>query len=162
MKLNDEQRRLVEDNHNLIYGFIHKRGLNVDNWYDIIAIELCKTIMDYNPDRGAMSTYFYMRCDSKVKNMYRRSNAKKRTHNGIVNLEEKEYTQIDTMNHRVEELKEQKLLQDLLEDNPENAEMLLLLYEGYTQYEVADMIGMSQAQVSRRLKKIKRRFIDND
>lgn len=162
MKLTEEQVKMVEECHNLIYAYIHKRGLRVEDWYDILAIELCKTVMHYNSDRGAISTYFYIRCDSKVKNLYRKSTTKKRTHNGIVNLEEHEYNQSGSANYMVEDMREEKLLKELLEENPQDKEMLLLMYQGYTQQEVGEIIGLSQAQISRRLKKIKRGFLDYD
>ena len=39
--LTDAQRKLVEDNHNLIYFYAHKKGLPIDEYYDLLAIGLC-------------------------------------------------------------------------------------------------------------------------
>lgn len=38
IKLNTEQRKLVEDNHDLIYGFMVKYKLDYTVWYDVCAI----------------------------------------------------------------------------------------------------------------------------
>ena len=42
IKLTNDQRKLVEQNHNLIYAFLHTKNLNIEEWYDICAISLCK------------------------------------------------------------------------------------------------------------------------
>lgn len=54
--MTEEQRKLAEDNHNLIYDFIHKNGLNVDDYYDIFAIGLCKAAINYDSTKGEFST----------------------------------------------------------------------------------------------------------
>ena len=43
--LTKEQKELVENNHKLIYYYIHKNGLSVDEYYDILAIGLCKAAL---------------------------------------------------------------------------------------------------------------------
>lgn len=54
-----EQVRLVEENHNLIYGFLRKHNLNED-FYGDAAIGLCKAAMNYDSSTGAsFSTYAY-------------------------------------------------------------------------------------------------------
>lgn len=62
-KLTPEQSKLVEDNHQLIYSFIHKNKLNIDDWYDICALALVRAAKAYEPDKGEFSTltYTYMR-----------------------------------------------------------------------------------------------------
>ena len=45
LKLNDEQRKLVEQNHNLIYSAMTKCGIrrqDFDDYYGFAAIGLCK------------------------------------------------------------------------------------------------------------------------
>lgn len=58
-KLNNEQRKLVEDNHNLIYSFLHKQALSVGGWYDICAIGLCKAALHYKGTTN-FSTFAYI------------------------------------------------------------------------------------------------------
>lgn len=65
-RLTDEQRKLVEDNEHLIYGFIHKYNLPVDEFYDLCAIGLCEAARKYNIKKGAFSTYAYMWMLSRV------------------------------------------------------------------------------------------------
>ena len=45
IQLNDEQRKLVADNHNLIYQYLIDNNLPQDEYYDIAAIGLCKAAL---------------------------------------------------------------------------------------------------------------------
>ena len=46
--MTEEQRKLVEDNHNLIYSFLQKYHLTIDEYYGLAAIGLCKAGKTYN------------------------------------------------------------------------------------------------------------------
>lgn len=58
-KLTADQSKLVQDNHNLIYSFAHKYHLDLDEWYDVLALGLCKAALQYDSERSAFSTYAY-------------------------------------------------------------------------------------------------------
>ena len=58
--LTDRQRELVELNHNLIYKFAYNNNLLIDDYYDILAIGLCKASMDFNENKGNFSTFAYI------------------------------------------------------------------------------------------------------
>ena len=66
IKLNTEQRKLVEDNHDLIYGFMTKYRLDFSTWYDICAIGLCKAGMAYDGS-NRFSTLAYHCMHNEVK-----------------------------------------------------------------------------------------------
>ena len=58
--LTKQQQQLVEDNHKLIYFFLYKNSLNVDEFYDVAAIGLCKAATTYNNNsQTKFSTYAY-------------------------------------------------------------------------------------------------------
>lgn len=62
LKLNDEQRKLVEQNHNLIYSAMRKFGIkekDFDDYYDIAAIGLCKAMIYYDKSKGALYSIAY-------------------------------------------------------------------------------------------------------
>jgi RNA polymerase sigma factor (sigma-70 family) len=40
------------DNHNLIYWFAHKHHLNLDEFYDILAIALCQAALNFDSFQG--------------------------------------------------------------------------------------------------------------
>ena len=71
-----EQKKLVEDNHNLIFSFIYKENLPKDEYYDLCAIALCEAASKYNGTTNFAS--FVWRCmRNRVANEYIRLERKK-------------------------------------------------------------------------------------
>lgn len=60
-QLTKQQQKLVEENHNLIYGFANKKNIDIEKYYDILAIALCKAAKSFDQDKGKFSTVAY-RC----------------------------------------------------------------------------------------------------
>lgn len=54
VKLTDEQRKIVEANHDFIEKFFdtyeYEFNINRDEYYDLAAIGLCEATIDYNKD----------------------------------------------------------------------------------------------------------------
>lgn len=71
MVLNDAQKKLVEENHNLIYSYMHSRKLkedDLDDWYGTLAIALCKAAVGYDETLGyKFSPYAYTCMDNEVR-----------------------------------------------------------------------------------------------
>ena len=69
--LNNAQRKLVEDNHNLIYSFLNSRHLSLDSvedWYGTAAIGLCKAALAFDESRGVkFTTLAYICMDNEVR-----------------------------------------------------------------------------------------------
>lgn len=57
--LNKEQQKLVETNHNLIYSFAKSNNIDVEEFYDVLAIGLCKAALVYDENKGMFSTLAY-------------------------------------------------------------------------------------------------------
>lgn len=77
IKMNSTQRKLVEDNHKLIYSFLQRHNLPLDaeeDWYGTAALGLCKAAVLYNPDKGAFSTYAYQAMLMSVRMVMRNKN----------------------------------------------------------------------------------------
>lgn len=66
-KLNDEQRKLVSKNHNMIYDFMRKHKLNEEDYYDVCAIGFCRAAAGYDEKRGKFSTLAYKSMENAVK-----------------------------------------------------------------------------------------------
>lgn len=77
--MTEQQKKLVEENHNLIYGFLHKQNLDPEEYYDLAAIALCEAAQIYDPDRGiSFSTLGYRCMYNCIGHEIRKSNTKKR------------------------------------------------------------------------------------
>lgn len=69
--LNEQQQELVANNHNLIYKYASYKNLPVDEYYDILAIGLCKAALSYDKDKGHFSTIAYLCMHNEVCNYYK-------------------------------------------------------------------------------------------
>lgn len=143
---------MVEENHNLIYWFIHKKNLEVDEWYDLFAIELCMAVQDYDESIGAFSTYYTTRCENRMIKEFAKMNAQKRSHEGMVSLND---FQVEYPNEDILTILELKEAFDFNEN-----EILEMRYHGYTQEEIAEELGVSQSFISKILKKLREEYND--
>ncbi len=75
--LSEEQQKLVEENHNLIYSFLKSRKLSLDaveDWYGAAAIGLCKAAIAYDKKRKAkFTTFAYLAMETEVRQVMRRN-----------------------------------------------------------------------------------------
>ena len=154
--MNPEQKKLVEENHNLIHSFLHRGKLSEADYYDLAAIGLCKAAEAYNPSKGyKFSTLAYRCMGNLIGKEFRDSKAKKRQ--GVVlsydQIVTDDITFLDTMesaknteNEVVSRITLRKLLSGM---SPKQREVLCLLSQGYTQQEVAKLVNTSQSWVSR-------------
>lgn len=169
MRMTDEQRKLVEDNHNLIYGFLNKKELDIDYYYDIVAIGLCNAAMTYDSTKGKFSTFAYgcMNRELKIYNNY--LNRKKSVPEDIV------YSYNVKANEDVSE----SIIDAVIEDSNNNIdystetisfnyflntlkdrERLIIehLKNGLTQQEIAKELNRSQQAISLKVKEIRKRW----
>ena len=165
-RLNDEQRKLVEDNHNLIYTFMRSHGLEIEEWYDVLAIALCKAAIGFN-GTSAFSTYAYKVMLNSVRQAMRDANAQRRNNvygsvsiseAVVVNRGEIIYTVEDFLasrNNTSQEALGGVWAEWFIERLPLNT--LKFLYErmqGFTCREIAVETGVSPARVSHVLKNL--------
>lgn len=54
-----DQQRIVSENHNLIYSLANKKNINLDEYYDVLAIGLCKAAIAFDDTKGKFSTLAY-------------------------------------------------------------------------------------------------------
>ena len=147
MQLTKEQSQVVADNHNLIFWYINMKHLDINEYYDLLAIELCNTAMKYNPDRGSFATYFKLRADGIIYKEYRKTQAQKRLHVKVPLLDNL-HTLIDDG-----DITDSIELQELLDG--EYGEIVRLRIEGYSQTEIAEIMDTNQSKISKILKKLK-------
>ncbi len=81
--LTDPERKFAEENHNLIYGFLHRYGYDLENYYDIAVFGYLKAVQVYHRREDLRDKYDfpfiswqYMRAE--IGNHLKMQNAKKR------------------------------------------------------------------------------------
>ena len=80
-KLNDEERKLIENNYGLIFSFAIKKNLELDEVYGELATGMCYAAHMFNPDRGKFSTFAYYCMNSELNKSYKLKNRNKRIPN---------------------------------------------------------------------------------
>ena len=74
--LTEEQRNIVTKNHDLIYAFAHKKNISIDEYYDVLAIGLCKAAKSFDNDKGEFSTFAYTCMNNELNECWRSLNKK--------------------------------------------------------------------------------------
>lgn len=86
--LTKQQQQLVEENHNLIYKYMSLYKLNMDDYYDILAIALCRAAKFYDSSKGSFSTLAFVCFNEECHKEYISQNTYKRMiNNNVLSLE---------------------------------------------------------------------------
>lgn len=149
MRLTPEQSEIVANNEKLIYWYANFKGLEVEEWYDLLAIELCKTVVKYNSKLGSLSNYYKLRCDGVVSKEFRKRNTKKRHHVPVEYADEYMGEEVD---HDLLEL------ENWIDES--ESDVLKLKFQGYSQKEISKILGISQSYVSIMLKRLREKLND--
>ena len=163
--LTKEQKELVENNHKLIYYYIHKNGLSVDEYYDILAIGLCKAALHFDESKGIkFVTYamFVMRNEHLVNERLKHSIKR---NSSVVSLSttlsiKENYNDI-TLEDCIpgdRDIFDSVILLDIekiLKDET-LIKICKLAFDGYNQREMQKYVDLSQSMISIKLKKIEK------
>lgn len=168
MKLTESQSKLVEQNHNLIYGFAKKYNLDIEEWYGILALALCKTALSFDSEKAKFSTLYYL-CASQMVEVERRKwrTQKRIPKESCISLDEPlDDTDLtlktclaDTRIDFVKDLELKEQLSTLLKTLSDRDKKIFELSRiGVKQDVIADIVGTPQSNVSRRLKIIRNKL----
>lgn len=84
--LTEEQRRFAEQNHALVYKFLHQHGLSVDEYYDIVVFGFLLAVQRYLTDASlapyAFSTVAWSAMESALRNHHRTARRRLHLHTG--------------------------------------------------------------------------------
>ena len=182
-RLNDKQRRLAEENHNLIYSFAKKFQLNLDEYYGVLATGLCKAALSYVDGEFQFSTFAYT-CMLNAVRRYRRDRyAQRRILNEMDTLsldepilnngDDQETTVGDDQETIVGEIIVDKSidvqndcetngLQQAFSDylNDKEREILKYLLQRLTYKEIAEIMGGSKQNVGQYVQRIRRKWLE--
>lgn len=122
------------------------KKLDIEEYYDLLAIELCRTVYSYIEEKGSLSNYFKMRADNLVNKEYAKTQLQKRLNNGHVPL-----TEVYDYISNGDDIAECVELDDFITED--KSDILRMKLDGYTQSEIAGALGLTQSYVSRVLSK---------
>lgn len=167
--MTEKSKKIVEENHNLIYGFMNKEHLAMDEWYDICAIGLCKAAESYNNEKNAVfATYAYSCMKNEVNHALRDLYAEKRgcntTESSFEQINEEYGTEVHFENAAytpsVEEICMmnniyEKVLQGL---SPREQKIMNLCKAGYNNKEISEILGCNTREIGFTMQSIRMRF----
>ena len=168
MRLTEEQRKLVEENHNLIYGFLNQYKLDDEDFYDLASIGLCKAAMKYDVDKKKkFSTLAYTCMNNEVRRYYRDcENVKKRISKHLVssyNIELEDNKEILDVFIKDDDFSEDSLIYldfDNFKKTLKDKERIVVEYleSGFNMMETAKMLGRTHQYVSLTKKEVLRKW----
>lgn len=164
--LTQAQKKLIEDNHSLIYSFCIKHNLDIDEYYGPLAVRMCVAIKRFNPDIANISTFMFNVFTKELININTKlSKGKYKFNNECESLEkpiqgtEESLTLQDTVEGITgEDILQQIELNTILQYIQDNIhlkhyQVLTDLVLGLTQQELAKKYNTSQCQISRLINK---------
>lgn len=163
MKLTEEQKKLVEENHNLIYWFAKKYHVPIEEYYDVLAQGLCMAAYHYDPSKCSFSTYAYLCMNTEMHVEYRKTLRKSEIPQGNIFHYENAWQLSDliptnekTENKVIDKMSYENLI-SLLNDilNDKDKEVLTHILNGLTMREIAKIEGTSHQAIHNRMKKIR-------
>ena len=142
---------------------MYKYHLDVEEWYDLAAIGLCKAANTYNNNKSGFSTYAYKCMFTTVMMEKRKENAMRTIpqnqifyYESQVGEESKDNDTSTFLNYIPSKQDiENETISALSLENIENElagnkrKVFLLLREGYAQCEISEIIGISKQRVSK-------------
>lgn len=165
-KLSESEKKFAEDNHNLVYGFLHRYKYSIE-YYNIIVFGYLKAVQTYNRRKDLQSKYDfpfiawqYMRAE--VGNHFRKENTQKRTATcGIVSFDSANEEMGNFYNcvggkSAEDDVMEGLSLSDIMENLTEvQRKIAELKIEGYNNKEVYLMLQIPSSTFYKEMQKMK-------
>lgn len=83
-RLTDSEKKFAEENHNLVYGFLHRYKYSIEEYYNVVVFAYLKSVQVYHRRKDLQNkcdfpfiSWQYMR--SAIGNHFRMENTQKRT-----------------------------------------------------------------------------------
>lgn len=161
--MTEVQKKLVEENHNLIYDIIYKYHWELEETYDLCAIGLCCAAMTYDDTKGVkFSSYAYTCMRNEVMNQFRKSQAQKRN----VLLQSLDANIVDTEVCTLHDIvsnglsaENELVLLNINDLNKKELKAVKLASAGYNTTEIGRIMNISQSYASRLLTKAQNKLL---
>ena len=159
------EKKLAEENHNIIYAFLKQNGYSIEEHYNIAVFGYLKGIQAYHRQKETNYDLFYLCWQymrSEMGNHFRMENTMKRKPLETVLSFDAEYLKMENLYSRVggksleDELMEQEELAELLDNLSEiQRKIAAMKMEGYQSKEIYVVLDLKPATYFRELQNIK-------
>lgn len=152
-----DRDKFIMENHNLIYSFAKRNHLDLEEYYDLLAIALIKAVDNYKEETGVkFSTYAYIIMRNHVStNITKRKRDSLGYASSLDNLVCEDTNFIDIIPNE-EETKEIVLIPKHLTNKEK--EVLNYYLQGHTQREISKFMGIHLVRVREIYTSLKYKF----
>lgn len=175
-ELNYEQQQLAEQNHNLIYSFAKSRKLDLEEYYDVLAIGLCKAALVYDKNKATFSTLAY-KCMSNEYNKIIRGQTVQRkipdnlisSLDAVISVSEEdgsETTLYDYIKKDIFPIPDSSTITNIMFDKfynnkltKQEQKIVKLLAQDRTQVEISKLMGLTRQRIGAIIGKIKEKLM---
>lgn len=157
--MTNEQKKLVEDNHKLIFSFLKKYKLPEEEFYGLASIGLCKAAIDFEPGISEFSTYAYKCMFNECTHELRRLNLQKTVpekeivyYNTAVSTDEQDCVEILDFLKSKENVEKSAMIRFLIEDlmsrlSERDRIIIEMLALGYGTKDIRKAVGCSKQTI---------------
>lgn len=166
-KLTESEKKFAEENHNLVYGFLHKNGYSIESFYNVVVFGYLKSVQVYHRREDLQSKYDfpfiawqYMR--SEIGNNLRMKNGQKRKPERTVISLDAEYNNIEDFYNVLggksaeNDVMEKLLVADIMGNLTEvQRKIIQLKIDGYDNKEVYLMLEIPSSSFYKEMRRIR-------
>lgn len=165
--LTETERKFAEDNHNLVYGFLHRYNYSIEEYYNIVIFGFLKAVEIYNRRKDLQEKYAfpfiawqYMR--SEIGNHVRTENSQKRKPTEKIISLDAEYVEMENLHNTVgensaeDDVLDKELLDNIMENLSDlQRKIAQLKIHGYSNKETYLNVGMQPSTYYKEMKRIR-------
>lgn len=167
-RLTEQEKKFAEENHNFVYGFLHRYKYSIAEYYNVVIFGYLKAVQIYSRQKDLQSKYDfpfiawqYMR--SEIGNYFQKQNCQKRKPlQPIISLDD-EHEKTENLYNVVggksaeADVMEKMLIADILENLSEAQRKIAgLKIEGYSNKEVCLLLEIPSSTYYKEMQRMKR------
>lgn len=165
--LTEMEKSMAEENHNLVYSFLHRHGYSIEEFYNVVIFGYLRGIQAYNRREDVRKKYqLAFICErnmlAEIKDHFIEQNAQKRTPMEITVSLDINYAETDNIYNLVggksveDEVLESRQVDDMMENLSEvQRDILKLKLEGYNNKEVYIALEIPSSSFYKEMNRIK-------
>lgn len=178
--LTDDQVRFCEDNHNLVFSFLHKRNYSVDEFYTVVILDYIRACQIYLErkdlqEKTPFPVVAHMNMKRAISNHFVNENRKCRKAEGkIISIEQLLYSDvgdssvreipvdgIDVLDGIVRDEEDKKLMDNIRSLlTIRQSEILQAVLEGYKEREIYKQLNIGRKIYKSEFEEIKKTIIN--
>ena len=163
--LTEQEKRTAENNHDIVYAFLHGNKLSIEEYYNVVIFGYLKAVQDYHRNESLREKYTlgclaWLYMSSDVMDHFKMENAKKRKpEHGTVSIDEEQTENI--LHNRSgksteESVMERELINCILENLSDIQRKIVgMKSEGYAPKEIFLILEMPSSSYYREIERIR-------